>query len=741
MPSDTQEKTRPRKEASSKLSRAVLIGLVLGVIAGIVFGDYCAPLKLVGDVFIGLLQMTVLPYIILSLVVNIGGLKIEGARKLALWGTGSMLLLWGTTILVVLVIPLGLPAWEAGAFFSSSLVEEPGTIDFVELYIPVNPFASMAQNIVPATVVFSILVGGALIGAGGTRTLIDPLKVTLNALSRIATWVTHLTPIGVFALSASAAGTLSISQFGRLQGYVVIYVLAAIILTVVVLPALIAAITPFRMKDVLSVSKDAVLTALATDSVFIVLPLLIDGVKRLFGRFELENPDTAREIEISIPLAFPFPNAGKLLALVFIPFAAWYSGGVVPAEMYPNFIIAGISSLFAKVTVAIPFLLDLVRLPADLFNLFLLAGVIAGRFSSLAGAMHLFSFTTITVCGVTGLIRVRRRALLFGAVLTTAVLAVGIAGSRAYLSGSIEQISRQENILDRIEPVLPRVDFVVLEELSPMPDRLREGESMLDRIERRGVMRVGFNPEKIPFAYVNSRGELAGFDVEMAHQLAGDLGVTLEFVPVPVEAADEILEGDLLDLVMTGVVANAERYRDWPVSLPYLEVSPAILVPDHIRDRFENASQVRTQPFRLAVINEPSYLNLARDYLPNTEIVPVNRFQDFFAEEKSVADALLMPAEEGSAWTLKYPQYHVATPWKGNPKWPLVYLFGSPDQSMRNFLDGWVYLKRHDGTIDLLYEHWVLGKTAEPRKPRWSVVRNLLGWGVETDQAVPGAGE
>ena len=53
MPSDTQEKKKPKKDASSKLSRAVLIGLVLGVIAGIVFGEYCAPLKLVGDVFLG----------------------------------------------------------------------------------------------------------------------------------------------------------------------------------------------------------------------------------------------------------------------------------------------------------------------------------------------------------------------------------------------------------------------------------------------------------------------------------------------------------------------------------------------------------------------------------------------------------------------------------------------------------------------------------------------------------------
>ena len=78
-----------------------------------------------------------------------------------------------------------------------------------------------------------------------------------------------------------------------------------------------------------------------------------------------------------MPLAFPFPNAGRLLAIIFIPFAAWFAGRTISAWDYPTLIVSGISSLFAKVTIALPFLLDLVRLPADLFSLFLLAGVLA----------------------------------------------------------------------------------------------------------------------------------------------------------------------------------------------------------------------------------------------------------------------------------------------------------------------------------------------------------------------------
>ncbi len=55
--------------------------LGLGVGCGLFFGEHCAPLAIAGDAFIGLLQMTVLPYIALSLLVNLGRLSLEKGSK------------------------------------------------------------------------------------------------------------------------------------------------------------------------------------------------------------------------------------------------------------------------------------------------------------------------------------------------------------------------------------------------------------------------------------------------------------------------------------------------------------------------------------------------------------------------------------------------------------------------------------------------------------------------------------
>jgi hypothetical protein len=43
-------------------------------------------------------------------------------------------------------------------------------------------------------------------------------------------------------------------------------------------------------------------------------------------------------------------------------------------------------------------------------------------------------------------------------------------------------------------------------------------------------------------------------------------------------------------------------------------------------------------------------------------------------------------------------------------------------------VETWIALKKTDGTIQQLYDYWILGREAESGGPRWSVVQNVLGW-------------
>ena len=62
-------------------------------------------------------------------------------------------------------------------------------------------------------------------------------------------------------------------------------------------------------------------------------------------------------------------------------------------------------------------------------------------------------------------------------------------------------------------------------------------------------------------------------------------------------------------------------------------------------------------------------------------------------------------------------------------KVPHGYAMPQGDPSLVEFVDTWIELKRRGGTLDALFEHWILGRAAEEKRPRWSVLHDVLHWG------------
>jgi len=65
---------------NTSLTFRIITGLVLGVLTGLFFGEDAAGLNLIADIWIGLMQMTILPYVIVSLIVGLGQLDSALAR-------------------------------------------------------------------------------------------------------------------------------------------------------------------------------------------------------------------------------------------------------------------------------------------------------------------------------------------------------------------------------------------------------------------------------------------------------------------------------------------------------------------------------------------------------------------------------------------------------------------------------------------------------------------------------------
>ena len=712
------------------LSRKIVIGLTAGIACGLFFGEICGGLSIIGNAYVALMQMTVLPYIVLALIVNIGSLTLDTARHIAARAAIVMLALWGISIAIILLMPQALPEWQTGGFFSTSLLNPPENVDFLSLYIPANPFRSLSENLVPAVVLFCICVGIAFIGISRKQNVIEPMRTMLDAMSRVTLWMAKLTPYGVFAIAASAAGTITVDEMGRLQAYMIIYISAALILSFVVLPLAITSVTPFRYREILNSSRSALLTAFAANNYFIVLPLLIENLKQLYRNHDMGGDEVDGAIDITLPIGFPFPNIGRLLALILIPFGAWFVGRPMELLEYPILAVTGLPSFFAKVTVAVPYLLNQFHLPADLFHLFLLSGIINGHVSSMVGAMHLFTFTAITAAVVTGRARFHGRRTVAAVVAVAVLVVISTVATRAYLGWFLSRSAGQTNVIENMQQIADPAPAKALERAVPNPQPLRDGHSRLDRIRERGAIRVGYLTDNLPFSYINADKEVVGFDVEMAHHLAIDLNVTLELVPFdrPENIAHHLAQ-DHCDVIMSGIAASPSQFLEVAFTRSYIELTPALVVPDHIRNEVDTLDElVRVKDLRLGVVNDDTLVRLLERRLPTAAAVQIPRVAAFFEAETPPADGLIISAEAGSAWTLIYPEFHVVLPFRDGTAWPLGYATAPGDAEFLRFLDLWIELMRDEGFVASLRDHWILGRTAVPRSPRWSVIRNILHW-------------
>ena len=90
-------------------SRKILVGLGAGVATGLVLGELVAPLQIVADGFVRLLQMTVLPYVTISIIGSLGSLNLQQARLLGLRGGLVVLVLWAIAFAVTWLMPLTWP--------------------------------------------------------------------------------------------------------------------------------------------------------------------------------------------------------------------------------------------------------------------------------------------------------------------------------------------------------------------------------------------------------------------------------------------------------------------------------------------------------------------------------------------------------------------------------------------------------------------------------------------------------
>lgn len=206
------KQSQPGFWGSIALWKKIVVGMILGVIAGIILGPEAEMFKPIGTLFINAIKMLIVPLVFCSLVVGVTSM--QDISKMGRIGAKSITIYLGTTA-VAISIGLGLATLltpgeglnMVAANAATDAKEAPTLVQTLLNLIPKNPVNALAAGNILQIIVFALGLGIALNLCGEkAKPAIAVFDSLAEAMYKLTELVMKLAPFGIFGLMAWVAG-------------------------------------------------------------------------------------------------------------------------------------------------------------------------------------------------------------------------------------------------------------------------------------------------------------------------------------------------------------------------------------------------------------------------------------------------------------------------------------------------------------------------------------------------------
>jgi Na+/H+-dicarboxylate symporter len=303
---------------------ALLIGVVLGGIVHYQFPDaipsFSKNIKLLGTIFIRLVQMIIAPLVFSTLVVGIakmGDMKMVGrvGGKAMIWflSASSISLLLGMLLVNFFEPGKGTNIDLRDTSGAKELVEKTHEFsleEFVNHVIPKSLFEAFAHNEILQIVIFSILFGLAL-GAFSkkeAKPILKLLDAVAHVVLKMVTYIMWTAPLGVLGAVAGAIAKHGFEVFTLYAKYLGSFLVGILVLWIILL-LLGYLILGKRMFTLLQRIKSPLLIAFSTTSSEAVFPKMVEELER-FGC-------QPKIVSFILPLGYSFNLDGSMMYMTF----------------------------------------------------------------------------------------------------------------------------------------------------------------------------------------------------------------------------------------------------------------------------------------------------------------------------------------------------------------------------------------------------------------------------------------
>ena len=274
----------------------IFFGIIAGILVGIFLHSHqnilvSNILTFVGQIFIRLIQMVVIPLVVSAIV--IGVTSIGDNKQLSKFGS-KMILYYGIITVAAVVIGTALAlvmhpgngathyitenaAAEVQTTVATAMDEQQGNLLNMFLgFIPSNPLNALANGNMVAIIVFVLIFAVALAKVGDVnRPIVSFFESIFAATMKITDWIMFLAAPGVFALTASAVSSFGIDIFASISKYLLVLAIGFLLQLFVVYPLFLRFFSKVSIWMLYSAIAEAMMVAFGTASSSATLPLTI----------------------------------------------------------------------------------------------------------------------------------------------------------------------------------------------------------------------------------------------------------------------------------------------------------------------------------------------------------------------------------------------------------------------------------------------------------------------------------
>ncbi len=358
----------------------IVIGTLLGVLAGLFFKESMGELKFVGDIFLRLVQMSVVLLVMGAVIEAVGNLDIDELGRL---GFKTLFFFMCTTVLAATIGLIaadiirpgdGLPAIDAFKEFKATLPSGKWQ-DMVVNFFPRNIVDSMAKGEMIQVIVFAIMGGISLSLLGkqeSGKSMIIWVRHFNEIILQIVKCIMKIAPIGIFALLGWVVGVIGLQVIIPLAKFLVAMFVSAVATFAIVLFAVsaYARLNPFILAKKLN---RMAMVALTTTSSAITLPTKMQDSEERIGI-------SKRVSRLVNPLGMALNSDGLALylAIACITVAQFFKIDLTVADQIRIVVMATLATLGTVVVpggglVALAIVFPVLGLPLE--GIALLAGI------------------------------------------------------------------------------------------------------------------------------------------------------------------------------------------------------------------------------------------------------------------------------------------------------------------------------------------------------------------------------